>query len=139
MRSLPSISSTFAHRVCSKTAATLIELLRQTLGRPEARAGDRDAETAAARTEVRRRRERVLRHDAYVGELGPEVVGEHLRATVYCPCPSSAKPTRTLILPKMSRLTVAPSGTPVPGWPTIEYAFQSNTPGSIVFTSPMPR
>jgi hypothetical protein len=34
--------------------------------------------------------------------------------------------------------TVAPSGTPIIGTPTIAYAFQSNTPGSIVLTMPSP-
>jgi len=39
--------------------------------------------------------------------------------TVYCPCPSSEKPILTTILPRMSIATVAPSGTPVCGMPTM--------------------
>src|SRR4029453_1030315 len=65
----------------------LDELLLQAIGRTETRAGDRHAEAAAARPEMRRRRQGVLRHDAYVGELGPEVVGEHLRDDGVLPLP----------------------------------------------------
>ena len=90
------------------------ELRLQALGRAQHGAGDRDAEPGSAGPEVRRRRERVLGHDAHVVDLDAEVVGEQLAATVYWPCPSSAKPTCTTILPKRSIATVAPSGTPGP-------------------------
>ena len=73
------MSSTFAGSVCSSTAATLMRRSFSDVGGAEHRAGDRDAEAAAARPEVRRRRQRVLGHDADVVDLDAEVVGEHLR------------------------------------------------------------